>query len=289
MSGGPDSMSMLLLAHQALAGEIEVAAVDHGLRPEAADECALVQAQCELLAVRCEILRVDVAEGNVQDQARDARYAALMDWAKRRQLGAVATAHHADDQAETVLMRLNRGAGLQGLGGIRGTMWFGDSRIPVIRPLLGFRRAELRQIVEDCGIGYASDPSNEDPRFDRVRIRRALAQSDWLDPQAIARSALHLAEAEAALDAIATLAWDEGARVATDEVSVPCTPVADTQARLLVRAAKALGLRLVMGEVIALVRDRLGTTGSKVNLGGALIERLDDGYRVTREPPRRPA
>lgn len=282
-------MALLLLAHEVLAGEIEVATVDHGLRPEAADECALVQAQCERLAVNCEILRVDVAEGNVQHQARDARYAALMEWAERRHLCAVATAHHADDQAETVLMRLNRGVGLQGLGGIRETMWFGDSRIPVVRPLLGFRREELRRIVEDCGIDYANDPSNEDTRFDRVRIRRALAQSDWLDPQSIARSALHLAEAEAALDAIATLAWDEGARVATDEVSVPCTPIADTDARLLVRAAGALGLRLVMGDVIVLVRSRLAATGGKANLGGALIERRDGGYRVTREPPRRPA
>ncbi|MEO1489139.1 MAG: tRNA lysidine(34) synthetase TilS, partial [Pseudomonadota bacterium] len=165
VSGGPDSLAMLLLAHLALPGAIAVASVDHGLRAQAAEEVALVERVCAALDVPFTALSVKVARGNLQARAREARYEALAAWARADGLGALATAHHADDQAETLLMRLARGSGLSGLAGVRAASLFepqtGGEPIPLIRPLLSWRKAELEALVEACGVTAASDPSNQ--------------------------------------------------------------------------------------------------------------------------------
>ena len=122
VSGGPDSLALLLLAAKARPGEVEAATVDHGLRPESAAEAAMVADLCETLGVPHRILVADWIRSptsNIQAEARAMRYRLLNDWAIERGLSAVATAHHADDQAETLLMRLARGAGVGGLGGTR--------------------------------------------------------------------------------------------------------------------------------------------------------------------------
>ncbi|MGD9665700.1 MAG: tRNA lysidine(34) synthetase TilS, partial [Novosphingobium sp.] len=151
VSGGPDSLALLLLAEAVAPGRIEVATVDHGLRPESADEADMVAQICAENRLRHETLKVTVPSGNVQDAARGVRYNALADWATRRGLDAVATAHHADDQAETLLMRLNRASGVAGLAGVRARGKIPGIDVPVLRPLLGWRRAELVEIVEAAG------------------------------------------------------------------------------------------------------------------------------------------
>src|SRR5690606_4468682 len=212
VSGGPDSLALLLLAAAARPGGVEAATVDHGLRPEAAAEAEMVAELCSRLGVPHRTLAVRLAPGNLQDQARRARYDALGEWARERGAQALATAHHADDQAETVLMRLNRASGLAGLAGIRARGTWPSTGLTLFRPLLGWRKAELKALVASTGLIPAQDPSNADPRFDRARLREALATADWLDPAAIARSASHLAEAEEALDWAARREWDEKVR-----------------------------------------------------------------------------
>ena len=209
VSGGPDSLALLVLAAKAMPGRIEAATVDHGLRPESADEAAMVATICASLGVPHMALAVTVAEGNVQAQARTARYAALAAWLEERQLAALATAHHADDQAETLLARLNRASGVAGLAGVRAVGRVPGSTAALLRPLLEWRRAELAEVVAAAGLVPAQDPSNADPRFDRVRIRQALSAADWLDVPALARSAAHLAEADAALDWATAREWHE--------------------------------------------------------------------------------
>lgn len=138
--------------------------------------------------------------GNLQAEARSARYRALGEWARSEGLAAIVTAHHADDQAETVLMRLNRGAGLSGLTAMRPRALVpGAADIALLRPLLGWRRAELAAIVERAGWSAADDPSNHDPRFERVRVRSLLDGVPWLDASRIAASAVHLRAAEEGL------------------------------------------------------------------------------------------
>ncbi|MCH2486855.1 MAG: tRNA lysidine(34) synthetase TilS [Erythrobacter sp.] len=199
----------MLLAQAALPGRVEAATVDHGLREESAGEARFVQALCQDRGIPHTVLGCAVEPGNLQSQARTARYAVLETWAKQRGLAAIATAHHADDQAETLLMRLNRGSGLSGLAGIRAQASVPGGETVLLRPLLGWRRVELAEVVEAARVDPVRDPSNQDRRFDRVRVREGVRDSDWIDAAALARSAAHLAEAEAALDALIGREWSE--------------------------------------------------------------------------------
>ena len=205
MSGGPDSLALLLLAAAAFPGRVEAATVDHGLRSESGEEALFAASVCASLGVVHAILKITwetPPEANVQGEARERRYAALGDWAMRRGLSAVATAHHADDQAETVLMRLGRGAGVRGLGGIRPSRPLSGG-VELLRPLLGWRREELRRVVDGAGISPVEDPSNRDDRYLRTGVRELLARSPLLDAQRLADSAANCRSADEALEWIA--------------------------------------------------------------------------------------
>ncbi|HTU12910.1 MAG TPA: tRNA lysidine(34) synthetase TilS [Allosphingosinicella sp.] len=198
VSGGPDSLALLLLAEAAFPGRLEAATVDHGLRPESGSEAAFVRDLCGARGIAHASLAGPPVAGNVQSGARALRYRLLAAWARERGLAFLLTAHHQDDQAETLLMRLRRGAGLAGLAGIRPRAEI--EGLAVLRPLLGWRRAALAAVVAAAGLTPVADPSNMDERYDRARLRRQLGETDWLDPPALARSAAALAEAEQALD-----------------------------------------------------------------------------------------
>src|SRR5437763_377304 len=210
VSGGPDSLGLLRLAAAARPGQVEAATIDHGLRPEARDEAAMVAAVCDRLEVRHATLTArwsELPETAIQERARNQRYRLLGYWAEERGLDALATAHHAEDQAETVLMRLARGSGVKGLSGMRPRSISPGAHVRLVRPLLGWRRAELEQVCASAEVTPAADPSNLDERFERVRVRRALGSLDWLDAASVARSAAHLADADAALDWAAKAEW----------------------------------------------------------------------------------
>ncbi|ALR19894.1 tRNA lysidine(34) synthetase TilS [Sphingobium baderi] len=194
VSGGPDSMALLHVSACAFPGRVEAATVDHGLRPESADEAAMVARWCAAQGIAHAILHpVAPRTGNLHDWGRAQRYTLLEAWRVERKLDWLFTAHHADDQLETMLMRLNRGAGIGGLAGVRPQMGH------VLRPLLGVRKSVLQALVDTEGLPHVQDPSNADPRFDRSLMRSALADANWLDPLAAARSAAALGEAEEAL------------------------------------------------------------------------------------------
>lgn len=195
VSGGADSMAMLALAHLCWPGQIEAATVDHGLRPEAREEARMVADWCADHHVPHAILTpANPISGSVQAEARTARYALLEAWRTERGLGWLLTAHHADDQLETVLLRLGRGSGVGGLASVRAR------RGTILRPMLGMRRAALRDYCDAEDVPYIDDPSNADERFDRARLRRRLAGVDLIDLGRLNRSVEALAEADAALD-----------------------------------------------------------------------------------------
>jgi tRNA(Ile)-lysidine synthase len=220
VSGGPDSMAMLAVARAALPGAIVAATVDHGLRAEAAGEATMVASWCAAHAVPHAVLipAAPIEGASIQAQARSARYALLADHARDVGACAVATAHHADDQAETFLMRAARGSGLAGLAGVR--MRTEIAGAIVIRPLLDWRRAELRAIVRRLDMPFVDDPANRDPRHDRTRFRRLLDANEWLDPPNLARAAAALAEVDGDVRAIVDWLWDERATVAGATVHV---------------------------------------------------------------------
>lgn len=279
---------MLLLAQAAFPGQFEVAVVDHGLREAAKDECAFVERVCQKRDIRCAVLKVQVLPGNVQAQARHARYAALEEWINERKLGALLTAHHADDQAETLMMRLNRGSGVAGLAGVRPVQSMPKNTLRIVRPLLGFLREELVRVVSSSGLEAVQDPSNRDKRFDRVRMREALAGADWLDPQAVAQSAQLLAEADEALDFEVRRFWDEHTHRSHEGIRMAFHPMRATRLRLMARAIRELGGN-PRGSDVASLDDKLRRQ-PKGNIAGVMVERKqeEDGSFLTfsPEPPR---
>jgi tRNA(Ile)-lysidine synthase len=272
VSGGPDSLALVLLAAAARPGQVEASTVDHQLRPESSEEADFVRAICDRLGVRHATLPINVAPGSsLQAQARAARYAALGDWAIERNLNAVATAHHADDQAETLLMRLARGAGLGGLVGVRQSRPL-EAGVPVIRPLLGWRRAEMAAIVAAAGITPIDDPANRDPRHDRSRFRGMLAQADWADPERLAASAKWLADADAALEwALAPLLETRierrGSALLVDADGLP----REMQRRLLLAGFDQMGAHRPRGPDLDRARKAL-KAGKAASLAGLKLE-----------------
>lgn len=178
VSGGGDSMALLAMLHQWSAsrhGRIHAATVDHGLRPEARAEAEMVARWCSERGIAHTILTVTGLEGpgNLQAKARTARYEALSAWAADIDAHMqVATGHTMDDQAETVLLRLARGSGAEGLSGMDECLdWKG---VAWRRPFLTFRRQDLRDWLQSEGVPWIEDPSNEDMAFDRIKARKAL-------------------------------------------------------------------------------------------------------------------
>jgi tRNA(Ile)-lysidine synthase len=177
VSGGPDSMAMLhaaahLLETDAAQWHLGVAHLDHALRPDSADDAAFVTDAAAAMRLPCAVRRTDVAalaraEGrSIEDAGREARYRFLDEVAGSH--GWVATAHTADDAAETVLLNLLRGSGLTGARGIP------ERRGRIVRPLLDLRRAELRAALDAAEIAYRIDPSNADLAHLRNRVRHEL-------------------------------------------------------------------------------------------------------------------
>jgi len=292
VSGGPDSLALLLIAAAARPGFVEAATVDHALRPGSRAEAEMVARMCEQLGVPHTILTARW-NGNpqtaIQERARNERYRLLGYWADERGLGAVATAHHADDQAETLLMRLSRGSGVRGLSGMRPRSVTPGSHVRLIRPLLAWRRSELQQICDDAGVTPAHDPSNEDTRFERVRIRRALAGADWLDPAAVARSAAHLAEADGALDWAMKAEWKQAIRESGDSIvyRVSETP-REILRRIVARAIRRLateGESELRGSELDRLLKTLGEGGT-ATIRGVLCRGGRPEWRFSRAPAR---
>jgi tRNA(Ile)-lysidine synthase len=282
VSGGPDSMALLVLALDAFPGRVQAATVDHGLRAESATEAALVADVCHTLSVPHRILHPSAPiAGSLQAAARAARYAALEQWREDQRIDWLLTAHHADDQLETLVMRLNRASGLAGLSGIRARQG------RVLRPLLAVRRADLDALVAAHGLPTVDDPSNRDPRFDRARIRAALAASDLLDASAAAASAAHLAQEEAALawvtaELAAVRISSDGAACHVDMARLPPA----LRRRLLIAALTTAGEPAPRGEAVEGAMAAVAR-GAQAMIGNRLLSADSDLWTIRPAPPRR--
>ncbi len=208
-SGGADSHALLhalAVLRERLGGELRAVHVDHGLHPDAAAWARHCERICADLCVPLRILRVDARAGRGESpeaSARAARYAALRELIGPGEL--LLTAHHADDQAETVLLQLLRGAGPAGLAGMASRRRFGAGLL--VRPLLGFTRAALRGYADAHALAWIEDSANADPAVARSHLRHrvlpALAER-WPGYAAtLARAAAHQAEAARVLETVA--------------------------------------------------------------------------------------
>lgn len=295
LSGGSDSTALLHLLTE-LAGErgwrLFAAHLDHGVRPESAEQAAEVAARAEAAGVPCAVGRAPPDMSRTQAAFRRERYRFLRREARRTNAVRIATGHQADDQAETVLFRILRGTGLKGLGGIP------LRRGPLVRPLLAFERSELQAWLRERGIPWTRDPSNEDPRWTRARLRHEVmplleeVAGHPVGPRlrALARAARR---AERALERTAAAALRD-ARLGGDEP--PINRIArdrllaydrEIQARAIRQAARSHGISLTRGGTRAAVEFiKRGRSGAAVDLGDRL--RLAREFDVLRlgPPPR---
>jgi tRNA(Ile)-lysidine synthase len=279
-----------------------VATVDHGLRPESAEEAAFVAREAANLGLSHLTLAWsgDKPRTGVQEAAREARYRLLVRCAREEGASHLVTAHTRDDQAETVLMRLARGSGLTGLSGMRQDR--NRDGIRHVRPLLGWPKEALLDLCRTQGWRFVSDPSNADERFERVRWRRImpLLAAEGLTAERLVRFSERMRQADEALEAKALQAWERAQPVAADGgLSFQAGPLAqepfEIAVRMLELALDRAGLalensRLQRLEACTEHLRRAVREGAALRLtvAGALV-RLDRSGKlaIRPEPPRR--
>ncbi|QQR37186.1 tRNA lysidine(34) synthetase TilS [Devosia oryziradicis] len=302
VSGGADSLALMLLAQRwaaqrEAAPRLVVYSVDHGLRPEAAAEVAMVVEAAHGLGLAARGLAWlgEKPQTGVQEAARSARYQLMGAAMAEDGATVLLTAHHQQDQAETVLMRLAHGSGIEGLRGMAAMAEVEGIR--VYRPLLSIDPAALRAVVEAAGLVPAKDPSNADRHYERVRWRQAMPQlADLgLDAAALSLFADRMAEADAAISQMADGCFAEIVRLdgfgaARIELApfVGLSPAIST--RLLGRVLNIVGGRQkprALGQV-----ERLRRTIAEQGLAkattvlGCVIRVKDGAVAVAREPGR---
>ena len=251
-SGGPDSLALLVLAARwaktSKRRKLVALTVDHGLRPESAREALACARAAKALGVRHRILvwRGKKPEAGIQAAAREARYRLLAEACLAEGAGDLLVAHHLEDQAETFLLRLARGSGVDGLAGMAAARPLQDG-VRLLRPLLDVPRARLTAVLEQARLKAIQDPSNDNPRFDRVKARRLLSELSalGLDAARLADTAAHMARARLALEA------ETRALLAAHAVLAPTGHV-EMMADALFVAPEEIGLR-ALAEILKCV------------------------------------
>ena len=307
VSGGSDSMAlMILFARWMKSGRVpeglvvEVATVDHGLRVESAREADWVAERARALGFRHTTLvwSGTKPKTGVQEEARAARYALLAAHAQAGpQPSAVVTAHTADDQAETLLMRLGRGSGLDGLAGMAPERpLMPDGSVMLVRPLLGLSKVALRGMLTRAGGTWIEDPSNECVDFERVRLRAADAHIEalGLSNSKLALSARRLFRARQALDTLAQekltqiVDLHDGSYASLPSGAWAAEP-AEIRVRLLVRLLDAFGglaRPAQLSQVEALEAVLCEGRPLAQTLGGCMVSQGWTTLRLYREPGR---
>lgn len=302
VSGGADSTALMHLAVRwagmrgAAAPQLTVVTVDHCLRPESASETRRVASMASALGLPHATLKWlgPKPRSAVQAAAREARYDLMTAHAHTAGLSCLVTAHHLDDQAETLLMRLRRGSGIDGLTGVPAlSRWAG---IPVWRPFLGMPASRLRATLRAWKIKWIEDPSNADHRFERVRVREAMSQmaAIGLTAEGLAASARRLQRARQALDATTRAFLSEHAetsefgygeielaslRSAPEEIALRALSLMLETVRGLPAPYSLAGLERLTGQL------RAGR-GKALTLGGCRFILQNGSLMVVREPGR---
>ncbi len=293
VSGGGDSVALLHLLSAWGGRDLAIVTVDHGLRDESADEAQAVGVLAQSMGYSHDTLAWvgRKKRGNLQDAARTARRSLMAEWAREKGIGSILLGHTADDQAETFLMRLARGSGVDGLSSMEpsrvedGVIW--------ARPLLGVRREALRGYLGEIGAAYVDDPSNEDESYDRVKVRQALGTLGALgiDVPKISKTTERLRSAKQVV------------YTATRDLSLACCEVnlageLKVDAERLLSGQRSLQLR-IMSEAVRYVSgsyyapraymvenvlDQLGEDFLAATLHGCIVRKNAGGVVVRREP-----
>lgn len=300
VSGGSDSMALMWLAARWAkqtfrAPRLSVLTIDHGLRAESAAEARAVADRAGRLGLFPVILewRGDKPQTGLQAAAREVRYGLLCRWCLDHGAEALLTAHTADDQAETFLMRLARGSGIDGLAGIRPEL---RDPMPVLRPLLTVSRARLQATLRAAHETWIEDPSNEDVRYERVRWRRALAtiEAAGIPAAMIAMSAGRLERSREALEHAVAVLEAKAVRHETDHAILALRTIEGEPQEFVIRLLQRLVARYggkseppQLSAVERLAQWIAAGEGGGRTLAGCHVARRQDVLQFAREPVRR--
>ena len=295
VSGGSDSLALLFLAYRwslETGTGLIAFTVDHGLRPEAASEAAHVAGICKRLGVTHQTLRWQNPRGT-QAAARRGRHALLAEALRAAGGRFLLTGHTQGDQAETFLIRARAGSGWYGLAGMTeiavSPVWPEGRGIQIVRPLLDVQRSELRKLVSDAGWDWIDDPSNQDAKYERVRVRALLTENEMLRASVLSSQA-RLSALRANSDRILA-AWLTGC-VSADAHGLITSDMQALQPSLYSRALSLLiqavsgGERSPRGEGLARIAEaiRSGAPMPGQTLGGAWLRRKGEKLLIARDP-----
>jgi len=299
LSGGGDSVALLrLLAAHLGAEKLHALVVDHALRDGSADDALRAQAFATALGVRADVLTIQRANGVKRGQAaaRRARYAILSDRARALGAKVIAVAHSADDQIETLLMRAAAGSSWRGLAGMAAfapaPVWPEGRGVWLARPLLAQRRAALRAYLRAQGVAWIEDPANDNPAFERVRVRAraAMREQGGANMMLLPQLAGHIRRRADALDReasalIAGAARFDGPTIAVDQAAWLAAPGHVRRRVLSVLITAAAGAHHEPGAGVNRIEQMLidGVVPSGT-LGGALVTRGPDAFCISRDP-----
>lgn len=311
VSGGADSVALLcglekVNAIYACRWRLSVGHVDHRLRPESGEEARFVERLCASLDVSCRVKAADVRRAarergeSIETAARRCRHALLTECARAAGASVIAMAHHADDQAETILHRILRGTGLRGLSGMAAARPMPAARdLRLVRPLLGFSREALRAYLSGRGIGWREDASNgQSDAATRNRIRHDLlpvARSE-INPR-VTEALVQLGEqARQAGDVLRRLAEESWAKIAEpageETVSFRARALAmlpravQTECMLLALERLGTGMGEIGHERVEALVDLAGVDGTRRRIelpGGVIAERRGDVITIVKE------
>lgn len=298
VSGGADSTALAMLAAtwtHVRQGRLSALIVDHGLRPESADEARRVRDRIEALGMTATVLgwRGDKPRSGIQSTARKARYDLLAAWCRSQAVLHLLVGHHADDQAETIAMRAARGSGAVGLGGMSAIVEMADFRL--LRPLLGVTKVEVQEWLRQRDVDWVEDPTNRDLRFARARLR---LDKTWRKEARrlteVASNATVRRKAEVArLQVLASaLTLDPLGFALVDLAPLLAAPV-DVAEAALGAVLTCVGGR-TYGPASGALQDawhalREAPPGKARTLGGCLIQRRSETLVIARETARLPA
>ena len=293
VSGGSDSVALLmLLLPWSLKNnkKLFVVTVDHGLRRAAIDEASYVKKLCLKNSVKHEILKINKAvKGNVQAWARENRYKLISKWAKKNRIQSVFLGHTLNDQAETVLLRLGRGSGVDGLAGMRSESI--RENLLWLRPLLNIDRFILRDFLKSKNVTFIDDPSNEDTKFNRVKVRKLLSKSNdfGLDSIRLNETASRMSQARDVLNKVAFEFAKKNifvSQIGTLVIDLPTfeDELPETKFRILLYSIKWISGNIYGARAKAIEYALQESINGKARtIGGCVIFRIEDKLHIWRE------
>jgi tRNA(Ile)-lysidine synthase len=305
VSGGADSLCLLVLFSEWMnrtswPGRADVVVVDHGLRAESAVEAEFVSQCAEQNGLACRVLcwTGDKPARNVQEEARRARYRLIANHMKQTGAEALLLGHHLDDQAETFLDRLTRGSGIYGLSAMATDEPDGPEGLRLLRPFLGMRKSQLEASLRDRGLSWCADPSNEDSKYKRSRLRRMaqLLTDEGLTVDRIAQTSRQIRLAREALEFTVQQIFEQhvvehaASPLKIDLDTYRAIPE-DLRLRLLtliISRASGVRARLRLSKVQALDAVLLSEGDCRHTLSGALFATHGNTVFCWREPGRSP-